>query len=129
MKKARLYSSKIVKAILDECELNGTYDKELKKMREKRPSVTTYRDGVMFRGHNRKTLIYGVEADRNMLVFKYVDGSTSVRTQNHPIRNCGSSTAFSLSDEGLVSLYIVMGAYITLKGLKTKVLPGCEVTK
>lgn len=98
-------------------------------MKEKRPSVTTYRDGVMFRLHNRKTLIYGVEADRNMLVFKNVDGSTSARTQNHPIRNCGSSTAFSLSDEGLVSLYIVMGAYITLKGLKTKVLSGCEVTK
>ncbi len=32
--KARLYSSKIVKAVLDECELNGTYDKELKKMED-----------------------------------------------------------------------------------------------
>lgn len=32
--KARVYSSKIVKAILDECELNGTYKKELKKMED-----------------------------------------------------------------------------------------------
>jgi hypothetical protein len=32
--KARVYSSKIVKAVLDECELNGTYKKELKKMED-----------------------------------------------------------------------------------------------
>lgn len=98
-------------------------------MIEKRPSVTTYRDGVTFRGHNRKTVLYGVEEGKNMLIFKYVDGSTSIRTQNYPIRNCGSSTAFSLSDEGLVSLYIVMGAYIKLKGLETKELSGGKVTK